>query len=410
MMMMADASVLNVSLYGQEIGTLTRLADDRNLFAFNESYIDSEQRPTLGLSFKDPHGELITDFPPTQTRVSPFFANLLPEGQLREYLARSAGVNTRRDFPLLWALGQDLPGAIVITPAEGEPWPDNGEDGKDRDDDHKHAMRFSLAGIQLKFSAVMEATGGLTIPAEGTGGQWIIKLPSTTYDGIPENEFSIMTLADEIGIDVPEIKLIALEDISGLPKGIGKVEGPAFAIRRFDRNDDGLVHIEDFAQIFNVYPDDKYINANYRNIAKVIWIETGEDGITEYVRRLIFNLLIGNADMHLKNWSMIYPDRRNAALAPAHDFVSTIAFLPDERMALNFGHSKRWTDTSLAELKYFAANAGLPQKLVINIARETIERFYEIWKKEKKYLYLTDHVRQVIDEHLTKVPLIGEIY
>ena len=49
----------------------------------------------------------------------------------------------------------------------------------------------------------------------------------------------------------------------------------------------------------------------------------------EFIRRLVFNILIGNADMHLKNWSLIYPDRCRAALAPADDFVSTIAYIGD---------------------------------------------------------------------------------
>jgi serine/threonine-protein kinase HipA len=82
--------------------------------------------------------------------------------------------------------------------------------------------------------------------------------------------------------------------------------------------------------VFGVYPERKYKRASYRNIAEVLWAETGETGIMEFLRRLVFNTLIGNADMHLKNGSLIYPDRRRAALAPAYDFVSTIASLPDD--------------------------------------------------------------------------------
>ena len=62
---------------------------------------------------------------------------------------------------------------------------------------------------------------------------------------------------------------------------------------------------------------------------------TSEADIAEFIRRLTFNTLIGNADMHLKNWSMIYPDRRRAALAPAYDLVSTIPYIPDPKAALN---------------------------------------------------------------------------
>ncbi|MBA4369385.1 MAG: hypothetical protein C0403_17305 [Desulfobacterium sp.] len=74
-----------------------------------------------------------------------------------------------------------------------------------------------MAGIQLKFSAVQEATGGLTIPAQGSGGSWIVKLPSTSFDAVPENEFAMMRLAGMIGMNVPEIRLIPIHNISGLP-------------------------------------------------------------------------------------------------------------------------------------------------------------------------------------------------
>ena len=68
-------------------------------------------------------------------------------------------------------------------------------------------LRFSLAGVQLKFSAMGDARGGLTIPARGVGGDWIVKLPSLQFPGVPENEFSMMTLARAVGISVPVVKL-----------------------------------------------------------------------------------------------------------------------------------------------------------------------------------------------------------
>ena len=90
---MPDVSVLNVLLYGERIGTLTFLQGERTLFAFNDTYINNENRPTLSLSFKDNLGTLITDLKPTRQRVPTFFANMLPEGEMLEYLAKRAGVN-----------------------------------------------------------------------------------------------------------------------------------------------------------------------------------------------------------------------------------------------------------------------------------------------------------------------------
>ena len=90
---MNDVDVLDVLLYGEPTATLTRVSDDRILFAFNEAYITNDLRPTLSLGFKDHLGELVTDFRTTRTRALPFFSNLLPEGHLRTYLAERAGVN-----------------------------------------------------------------------------------------------------------------------------------------------------------------------------------------------------------------------------------------------------------------------------------------------------------------------------
>ncbi len=403
---MADVAVLEVLLYGEPIGTLTRVGGDRTLFAFDDAYIEDESRPVLGLGFKDSFGELITEFRPTRTRVMPFFSNLLPEGHLRTYLAERAGVDPGREFFLLWALGMDWPGAVTIRPADGEAWPLKAADDGGDDYRRQNALRFSLAGVQLKFSAIDDARGGLTIPAKGMGGSWIVKLPSRHFAAVPENEFSMLTLARRIGMNVPAIRLIDVDTIENLPDGIGALKGQALAIERFDRRPDGsAVHIEDFAQIFGVYPDDKYKKASSRNIAQVIAVEGNQADIAEFIRRLTFNTLIGNGDMHLKNWSMIYPDRRNAALAPAYDFVSTIPYLPDSGAALNVSRSKRFDAFGEDELTHLAAKALLPEKLVLDTARETVALFHQHWRAEKKSLPLSNEVVEAIEAHLETVPI-----
>lgn len=407
---MPDVSVLNVLLYGEAIGTITNVPGDQSIFAFNQAYIDNAQRPTLSLRFKDSLGGLITDIPKTQTRVTPFFANMLPEGSMRDYLAERAGVNPKREFFLLWALGADLPGAVTLVPADGsELPPDELDDEEDEEERNEKVLRFSLAGVQLKFSAVKESSGGLTIPVQGMGGSWIVKLPSTKFDDVPENEFSMMTLAAKIGMDIQEIKLVPLKEISGLPDGIGDLKGSAFAIRRFDRGDDGAkIHIEDFAQVFNVFPEDKYKKASTRNLAEVIAAEAGQDDIAEFIRRLVFNTLIGNADMHLKNWSLIYADRRSARLSPGYDFVSTIPYINDAKAALTVGRTKKMSEFSFDELKYLAGKARLPEKLVVDTARETVGMFLEAWSTEKNNLVLSKKIVDAIDRHIKTVPLTKE--
>jgi len=408
--MMADISVLEVRLYDEPIGTLTRVEGDRTIFAFNEEYVNDPQRPTLGLRFKDAYGELITEFKMRQTKVMPFFSNLLPEGHMRRYLADMANVNPEREFFLLWVLGQDLAGAITVVPADGEDLPPtaqrnlDGDESGERNEDS--VLRFSLAGVQLKFSAINEATGGLTIPAKGVGGSWIVKLPSREYRQVPENEFSMMTMARLVGIDIPAIQLIDVNSITNLPAGIDSLGGNAFAIERFDRLSDGSkVHIEDFAQVFNVYPHNKYKKASFRDIAEVVGIESSDEDISELVRRLTFNSLIGNSDMHLKNWSMMYPDRHNAALAPAYDFVSTTPYIPDDNAALTVSRTKRFDGFSEDELSHLSARARLPERMVIESARETVELFRQHWNSEKHNLPLTQEVVTAVEHQLQIVPL-----
>ena len=393
---MAGVNMLEVLLGERIVGNLTLLDGDQSIFSFTEEYIADTDRPTLSLSFKNALGDLITGARPTQTRLSPFFSNLLPEGSLREYLAKRAGVNPVREFFLLWVLGQDLPGAIVVRPADGQALPPGAEDGPARKGTRKNPLlRFSLAGVQLKFSAIKKATGRLTVPASGMGGHWIVKLPSMAHEGISENEFSMMSLARSVGIDTPEFRLVDLEDIAGLPEGIGQLRGAAYAVKRFDRTDEGgKIHMEDFAQVFGLYPTDKYGKASSRNIAEVLWTETGEVGTVEFVRRLVFNVLIGNGDMHVKNWSVMHPGDGSVRLSPAYDFVSTLGYIPNDQLGLKLVHTKEFAEVTWDELDRLAAKAGLPSRLVRTTASETIERFHAAWKTDAPSLPIPRVVRE----------------
>ena len=215
-----------------------------------------------------------------------------------------------------------------------------------------------------------------------------------------------MTLARQIGMDVPATCLVDVDEIANLPEEVGTLNGKALAIQRFDRLADGTpVHIEDFAQVFGVYPDRKYRAGNMRGIANVIATEGNEDDIVEFIRRLTFNALIGNADMHLKNWSLIYPDRRRAKLAPAYDFLSTIPYIPDDEMSLNVSRTKRFDEFSDDELSHLAAKAALPEKIVLETARETVEFFRQRWVASKAHLPLADNVIAAVEDHLRTVPI-----
>lgn len=405
--MAADA--LEVLLNDRKVGVISALGGDQSIFSFDDAYADDPDRPTLSLSFKGEQGGLLRDHRPTQTRLTPFFSNLLPEGALRDYLAKRAGIKPMREYPLLEVLGPDLPGAVTVRPLGEGVFEDDDED-QHEDETYgvagQGALRFSLAGVQLKFSAVEKAQGGLTIPASGRGGDWIIKLPSIRFRGVAANEFSMMRLASAMGMDIPDVELVRLDQIEGLPEGIGKFEEEAFAIRRFDRREDGgRIHIEDFAQVFGVYPGEKYDKGSYRYLAKVLWLETGEAGVREFIRRLVFNTLIGNADMHLKNWSLIYRDGRTPELSPGYDFLSTTVYIPDENAALKFARTKRMAEVTLDEIGYMAARAGLSEAMARDTAIESVDRFHEVWGAERAHLPIADDLAAEIERLLGVVPL-----
>jgi len=452
---LADFEILDVRLHGESIGTLTRLGRDRIVFAFDPAYIDDPGRATLSLSFLDPFGHLVTDVPPTRTWAPPFFSNLLPEGPLREYLARSAGIELRREFPLLAALGLDLPGAVTVVPLDtgGSPAPPDrptsarssprgagpaaparhyrahgpadragtvhGAAGRRRTPDSVHdpvaapppPFRFSLPGVQLKLSATIETAGKMTIPARGVGGSWIVKLPAAAFPGLPEQEHAMMRLAGRVGIDVPETRLVPVDSIANLPRGMGIAGGEmALAVRRFDRADDGTpVHVEDFAQVLGAHPEQKYVKAGYGDIAEVLGTMIGDDATSEFVRRLVFCTLIGNGDAHLKNWALIYPDRRTPALAPAYDLVSTVALLDDDAMALDWADGLGgFTDLTAGILRHLASAARVPQKPVLDVAWRTVERFAEVWGSSKEQLGVPEVVAKAIDAHWPRLPLVRE--
>jgi serine/threonine-protein kinase HipA len=107
--------------------------------------------------------------------------------------------------------------------------------------------------------------GRLAIPAKGVGGSWIVKLPSAHHAGLPRTEYSMMTLASKLGMNVPRIKLV---DIRDLPQGLGPLrEHQGIAVEHFDHYPDGTrVHMEDFAQVFDLYPANKYRKASRTQI------------------------------------------------------------------------------------------------------------------------------------------------
>jgi serine/threonine-protein kinase HipA len=345
-------------------------------------------------------------------KLAPFFSNLLPEGALRKYVAERADVKVVRDLPLLRLLGDDLPGAVVVRPEEDGPLVDEMEEGENttRLGRAIEPLRFSLAGVQMKLSATGTPEKGLTIPAEGRGGRWILKLPSGIYPYVPENEHSMMRFAREVGIEVAETGLVPVSAIERLPAGLRMKDVNALWVKRFDRTEEGSrIHMEDFNQVYAQMPDAKYRNYSYGNMAEDLARIAGMDDVREFVRRIVFSAAIGNADMHLKNWTLIYPDGRTPKLSPAYDFVSTIAYLDDFGMALSVFKEKdvRKFDEDL--LRRFAARVPVPEKVIFDAALETVEKIVQVWPSLKGDLPLESEAVKLVSERLRAFPLTGRL-
>lgn len=175
-------------------------------------------------------------------------------------------------------------------------------------------------------------------------------------------------------------------------------------MERFDRTTAGeRIHMEDFAQVFGTYPEDKYERHSYANIASVLWAEIGDDAIFEFFRRLVFSVLIGNADMHLKNWSLLYPDRHTPVLSPGYDFVATLPYIHGDTLASGFGCSRSLDEVTTAQVRRFADAARIPLAPLWPIAVETTEKTVAAWKELEEVDPLPKDMRALIEKQIFKV-------
>jgi len=261
--------------------------------------------------------------------------------------------------------------------------------------------RFSLAGVQMKFS-MREQDGRYQTAESGALGDWIIKTPSTTYKHVPLNEFTAMRLAELVGVAIPEIRLAEMDKLEQLPAINLPDEHYAFAIRRFDRQEGERIHMEDFAQILVKYPQDKYRSANYRQIGKILYgyAEDGLGDVQQLARRLLVNILLANGDAHLKNWSVLYPNTVTPILSPAYDIVTTRVYMGDEReFALNLGRDKDWYRASMGQFEYWAGKADIPWRAIKPHLLDTMDKARSLWPDALKDLPMDDEHKAGLIDH-----------
>ncbi len=137
-------------------------------------------------------------------------------------IAQGLKTHTDNEFQILSYLGQDLPGALVATPMAPEDVPESvlsthGKAKAIKFEGSSQESRFSLAGIQMKFS-MKETDGRYNLTKNSDLGDWIIKTPSTKHKNVPVNEYTAMSLAALAGVEIPDIKLIELNKLDNLPQ------------------------------------------------------------------------------------------------------------------------------------------------------------------------------------------------
>lgn len=372
-----------VVLHDRRIGSILQRGDVAR-FVFAEGYWDDPGRDVLGLWFEDDPRRS----PKAASRLPPWFSNLLPEGPLRDWIARDQGVSAQRELQLLLRIGGDLPGAVQVIPAET----DGPFDPSLLADSQlvsatlkpeENRWKFSLAGVGLKFS-MTKKNQRLTMPASGALGDWIVKMPDPIHRDVPANEFATMSLARSVGITTPEISLVHRDELPALPEDAWpNDEDTAYAVERFDRGIDGeRIHIEDLAQVRGFYDTNKY-DGNFETVGALIYRGRDTPALREFVRRLTFNLLIGNGDAHLKNWSLIYRDRRIPTISPAYDLVSTGPYastaFPDD-FGLKFGGTKVLDRIGRDPFRQLQERLAVDHSNVLGVVDETAERFATAWQ------------------------------
>lgn len=369
-------------------------------FQLMDDYIHDQNREVLGLVFEDD----LTAIHKAKNRLPPWFSNLLPEGKLREWIAREQQVSISHELSLISAVGHDLPGAVSIAEASEDqvdininrPMVESDLSGLPT---QGGMWRFSLAGVAMKFS-MLQSGDRFTSPGVGEGGDWIIKLPDHRYPNVPLNEFSMMQLARKVGMDVPEVHLIHRDQLLDIPDSLWPAsENMAYAIRRFDRTETGeRVHIEDFAQVRGFYPENKY-KGTFETLGALVYRQRDIASLVEFTKRLAFNVVIGNGDAHLKNWSLIYRDPRRPMLAPVYDLVSTAIYKPAEMpedLALTFAKSKQFDSVKLQDFERLERKLGASGADLRALALDVIQATRSAWPEIAEDLASNPWLREAI--------------
>ncbi|MCF7730481.1 MAG: HipA domain-containing protein [Akkermansiaceae bacterium] len=259
------------------------------------------------------------------------------------------------------------------------------------------ADKMSIQGVQPKLSAVLKPKDGC-FEVVDCGGRFILKPNPPPYEEVPANEALSMTLARHAGIEVPPHGLLPAVDGSWV-----------YVVRRFDRaGRDDRLHVEDFAQLSGATRDTKYASS-LEQVAKLVETHCSFPAVEKaaLARRLLFCFLIGNEDMHLKNFSLLV-ERGKVRLAPAYDFLNSTLVLENasEESALPLRGRKRKL-TRADWIDYFCRERlGLPETILAGILADLRDGPPE-WEKIIRRSFLStprqDHYIEILENRHRRI-------
>jgi serine/threonine-protein kinase HipA len=363
-------TALDVYFHSELVGQLDRLEGARLSFAYETSWAEGATTPlSLGLPVRG------GDFDDAECR--PFFAGLLPEGGFLRAIARAFHVSADNPFSVLTEIGGECAGAVSLAPPGVKPsfasaspatWLTDAELGEllaelpsrpllfglDTEDE---SLRLSLAGAQDKLP-VLARDGQLGITRGQPPSTHIVKTAIPDVDGMVANEAFCMTLAAEVGLTAAE----------ATPIRAGKQEG--LLVTRYDRvRTDGAVrriHQEDFCQALGFMPQQKYEADGGPGIeacATLLRENSAAPAVDlfAFLDALVFNLAIGNADAHAKNYSLMLEGDESPRLAPLYDLLSTRVYGRrfGRKMAMKYGGEYRFDRIRGRHLDRLAADLGI---------------------------------------------------
>jgi len=236
----------------------------------------------------------------------------------------------------------------------------------------------AITGVQPKLSLWLEKTKkSIRFTIVDDKSNYIIKPQSETYLSLPENEDLCMHLANELGIEVAIHSLVRLKSVK-----------LAYITKRFDRDKTTKISCEDLCQLTETLTEHKY-RGSYEKVGKTITQYSTQSGldILHYFQLVLFSFISGNADMHLKNFSMMEKKDGTFCLSPAYDLVSTHLVIKGEteQMSLNLNGKKN--EISRKDFDALGLNLKLTEKQIQNCYNLFIDRLDKLnWWIDNSFL------------------------